>query len=108
MGGAKKKEKNSLYGNMGCQVSKKGIQNFGKKLTYSKEIPSCILKIVGVVSSCQKVKKFDFQSQFHKEKENSMILLCISKILESVTMTPEPDLPEKPCSPSKSQQLLGY
>ena len=53
------------YGSTGCQVFKQGVQNW-KDVLLKINIPKgnyCILRI-GVMGSCQKVPKCDFQSQF--------------------------------------------
>ena len=50
------------YGNMGCQVSKRGIQNFkkGQQSAHSKNI-NCIW-LIDIVLTFQKVQKSDLQS----------------------------------------------
>ena len=53
------------YGNTGCGVFKRGIQNY-KDFCLRIHIPQgnyWILSL-GLTASCQKVPKFDFQSQF--------------------------------------------
>ena len=53
------------YGNMGCQVSKGGIQKIsknGQQSAHSKQNKSILL--IDIVLTCQKVQKFDLQCQF--------------------------------------------
>ena len=57
------------YGNTGCQVFKQGVQKW-KDFCLKINIPKgsyWILRI-GVMGKCQKVPKFDFQSQFSMSK----------------------------------------
>ena len=63
------KQYDSEYGNTGCWVFKRGVQNW-KYVCLKINIPKgsyWILRI-GVMEKCQKVPEFDFQSQFSMSK----------------------------------------
>ena len=69
------------YGNMGCRVFKRGVQNW-KDFCLKINVPKgnyWILRI-GVIGRCQKVPKFDFQSQFSIPKIIGIFLISLKNI----------------------------
>ena len=68
-----------IYGSRGCRVFKQGIQNY-KECCLKINIPKgnyWILRI-GVMGRCQKVPKFDVQSQFSMSKIIGIFLIFFS------------------------------
>jgi hypothetical protein len=58
------------YGNTGCRVFKRGIQNLKDCCLRINNLPKGNYWILSfwLMTSCQKVQKFDFQSQFSMSK----------------------------------------
>ena len=83
-----KKKNGGGYGNTGCGVFKWGIQNW-KHFWQRNNIPKGYYWILsfGLMASCQKVPKFDFQSQFSMPKIIQIFLK--SSLLKSTNLEPK-------------------